>query len=377
MINGQTYYEILGVRPDATEAVIKMAYRTKAMEFHPDQAVAADAEERFKEIQEAYHWLSDPSRRAEYDAALKEIRRRAEEQERQQRAERERRAQEEQQRRDAEQAARRRREEEKRRRTEQAKKQGRGPTPPPRSSDSPIEQWGRAAFLLFCAFIAAAVSLIPLRIVGGAPSFEWVSDNGDGTYQIAGFMTFYPADLSEAEEAALREKHSAPRQFPPKPSKKKPKAAPTAPSTGIGANNPVREEGRVLLKMAGMPGHLANATRTIPGDFWVRLGARIGGIKGHGVLAKPNYRHGWKHGMVIIDPCKVGCCKSPGGPPDWWTPNRVGDRFNNRADYAAAARHVCDVYDGKEFRGEVRCGDGDAVEIYCTPAAWPRSRGRG
>jgi curved DNA-binding protein len=62
------YYESLGVARTASEAEIKKAFRKLAREFHPD--VAKDkkkAEERFKEINEAYEVLSDPAKRKKYD----------------------------------------------------------------------------------------------------------------------------------------------------------------------------------------------------------------------------------------------------------------------------------------------------------------------
>ena len=64
------YYKVLGVPKDATEAEIKKAYRKLARENHPDANKGnAKAEERFKEISEAYDVLSDTTRRAEYDEA--------------------------------------------------------------------------------------------------------------------------------------------------------------------------------------------------------------------------------------------------------------------------------------------------------------------
>ncbi len=62
------YYEVLGVAKDASTDDIKKAFRTKARTMHPDVSKASDAEERFKEVTEAYETLSDPDKRARYDA---------------------------------------------------------------------------------------------------------------------------------------------------------------------------------------------------------------------------------------------------------------------------------------------------------------------
>ncbi len=61
------YYEVLGVDKSATEQDIKRAFRKKAMEYHPDRNKAPDAEEKFKEIANAYEVLSDPEKRKQYD----------------------------------------------------------------------------------------------------------------------------------------------------------------------------------------------------------------------------------------------------------------------------------------------------------------------
>ena len=65
------YYRILGVLEDAEIVVIKAAYRALAQTYHPDkfQDNPTLAEERMKEINEAYSILSDPASRLEYDQA--------------------------------------------------------------------------------------------------------------------------------------------------------------------------------------------------------------------------------------------------------------------------------------------------------------------
>jgi curved DNA-binding protein len=61
------YYEILGVKRDAGADEIKTAYRRLARKFHPDVSKEKDAEEKFKEMAEAYETLKDPEKRAAYD----------------------------------------------------------------------------------------------------------------------------------------------------------------------------------------------------------------------------------------------------------------------------------------------------------------------
>ena len=61
------YYKILGVPRDADEKAIKQAYRRLARKYHPDVSKEANAEEKFKELQEAYEVLKDQEKRQAYD----------------------------------------------------------------------------------------------------------------------------------------------------------------------------------------------------------------------------------------------------------------------------------------------------------------------
>src|SRR5919205_2012035 len=61
------YYELLGVGRDADEQEIKRAFRKLARELHPDVSDAPDAEERFREVAEAYQVLSNSETRELYD----------------------------------------------------------------------------------------------------------------------------------------------------------------------------------------------------------------------------------------------------------------------------------------------------------------------
>ncbi|MDR0783383.1 MAG: DnaJ domain-containing protein, partial [Propionibacteriaceae bacterium] len=64
---GTDYYSVLGVPRDASEEEIKKAYRSLAMQHHPDVATEPDAAEKFKTIGEAYEVLADPQKRSLYD----------------------------------------------------------------------------------------------------------------------------------------------------------------------------------------------------------------------------------------------------------------------------------------------------------------------
>lgn len=63
----ESYYDILGVKKDASEKEINRAYRKLAAKYHPDINHEPGAEEKFKKINEAHEVLSDPQKRAQYD----------------------------------------------------------------------------------------------------------------------------------------------------------------------------------------------------------------------------------------------------------------------------------------------------------------------
>jgi molecular chaperone DnaJ len=67
MTNKRDYYEVLEVQKNASKDDIKTAYRKLALKFHPDRNKSPDAEEKFKEISEAYAVLSDNEKRTKYD----------------------------------------------------------------------------------------------------------------------------------------------------------------------------------------------------------------------------------------------------------------------------------------------------------------------
>ncbi|MBI4286861.1 MAG: molecular chaperone DnaJ [Chloroflexi bacterium] len=67
MATQRDYYEVLGISREANDEDIKKAFRKLAFQFHPDRNRDTGAEDKFKEINEAYEVLSDPQKRAAYD----------------------------------------------------------------------------------------------------------------------------------------------------------------------------------------------------------------------------------------------------------------------------------------------------------------------
>ena len=61
------YYQVMGLERGATQEEIKRAYRKLARKYHPDVSKEANAEDKFKELQEAYNVLGDAEKRAAYD----------------------------------------------------------------------------------------------------------------------------------------------------------------------------------------------------------------------------------------------------------------------------------------------------------------------
>lgn len=64
---GKDYYDILGIQKGASDEDIKKAYRKQALRYHPDKNKSPGAEEKFKEIAEAYDVLRDPKKKDIYD----------------------------------------------------------------------------------------------------------------------------------------------------------------------------------------------------------------------------------------------------------------------------------------------------------------------
>ena len=67
MATKRDYYDVLGVSKSASAAEVKSAYRKQAMQWHPDRNKSKDAEEKFKEINEAFQILGDPKKKVQYD----------------------------------------------------------------------------------------------------------------------------------------------------------------------------------------------------------------------------------------------------------------------------------------------------------------------
>jgi DnaJ family protein B protein 4 len=71
MTTPPNYYDILGIEENTNETDIKKAYRTLSFQYHPDKNSSKEAENKMKDINEAYETLSDSKRRQEYDNKLK------------------------------------------------------------------------------------------------------------------------------------------------------------------------------------------------------------------------------------------------------------------------------------------------------------------
>ena len=67
MANKRDYYEVLGVSKNASADELKKAYRNQARKYHPDVNKEAGAEDKFKEVNEAYQVLSNPQKKGAYD----------------------------------------------------------------------------------------------------------------------------------------------------------------------------------------------------------------------------------------------------------------------------------------------------------------------
>ncbi|MBU1084854.1 MAG: J domain-containing protein [Candidatus Beckwithbacteria bacterium] len=67
MTTKRDFYEVLGVKKDASTAELKKAYRQLALKYHPDRNKSKEAVEKFKEISESYEVLSNPQKKKQYD----------------------------------------------------------------------------------------------------------------------------------------------------------------------------------------------------------------------------------------------------------------------------------------------------------------------
>ena len=67
MADKRDYYDVLGIKKDASDEELKKAYRALAKKYHPDVSKESNAEAKFKEVQEAYDTLGDHEKRKQYD----------------------------------------------------------------------------------------------------------------------------------------------------------------------------------------------------------------------------------------------------------------------------------------------------------------------